>query len=139
MDKERWVYVWAASYSGLRAEHTKLCALVVIGVERGEKRFLSIEDGVRESTQSWREVLLKLKSRGMNVPELAIGDGAMGFWAVGGSVRWDTPATVLDAQDDERVTACPSRYRPKPRGVHAIWQAETKADAEQAFDLFLKV
>jgi putative transposase len=55
---------------------------VVIGVnERGEKRFLAIEDGVRESTQSWREVLLKLKSRGMNAPQLAIGDGAMGFWA----------------------------------------------------------
>ena len=54
----------------------------MIGVnERGEKRFLAIEDGVRESTQSWREVLLKLKSRGMNIPELAIGDGAMGFWA----------------------------------------------------------
>ena len=83
LDKDHWVYVWADGvYSGLRAEHTKLCALVVIGVnERGEKRFLSIEDGVRESTQSWREVLLKLKSRGMNVPELAIGDGAMGFWA----------------------------------------------------------
>ena len=43
--------------------------------------FLAIEDGVRESTQSWREVLLKLKSRGMNIPKLAIGDGAMGFWA----------------------------------------------------------
>ena len=71
--------LWADGvYSGLRGEHTKLCALVVIGVnERGEKRFLSIEDGVRESTQSWREVLLELKSRGMNVPELAIGDGAM--------------------------------------------------------------
>ena len=83
LDKERWVYVWADGvYSGLRAEQTKLCALVVIGVnERGQKRFLAIEDGVRESTQSWREVLLKLKSRGMNVPELAIGDGAMGFWA----------------------------------------------------------
>ena len=55
---------------------------MVIGVnERGKKHLLAIEDGVRESTQSWREVLLKLKSRGMNVPELAIGDGAMGFWA----------------------------------------------------------
>ena len=77
------MYVWADGvYSGLRAEQTKLCALVVIGVnERGEKGFLAIEDGVRESTQSWREVLLRLKSRGMNVPELAIGDGAMGFWA----------------------------------------------------------
>ena len=57
-DKDRWVDVWAAWVSsGLRAEHTKLCALVGIGVnERGEKRFLAIEDGVRESTQSWREV-----------------------------------------------------------------------------------
>ena len=83
LDRDRWVYVWADGvYSGLRAEQTKLCALVVIGVnERGEKHFLAIEDGVRESTQSWREVLLKLKSRGMNAPQLAIGDGAMGFWA----------------------------------------------------------
>ena len=83
LDKDRWVYVWVDGvYSGLRGEQSKLCALVVIGVnERGEKHFLAIEDGMRESTQSWREVLLKLKSRGMNVPQLAIGDGAMGFWA----------------------------------------------------------
>ncbi|MCU7882446.1 MAG: transposase [Candidatus Thiodiazotropha sp. (ex Lucinoma aequizonata)] len=64
LDKDCWVYVWADGvYCGLRAEQTKLCALVVIGVnERGEKHFLVIEDGVRESTRSWREVLLKLKS-----------------------------------------------------------------------------
>ena len=70
LDKDRWVYVWVDGvYSGLRGEQSKLCALVVIGVnERGEKHFLAIEDGMRESTQSWREVLLKLKSRGMNVP-----------------------------------------------------------------------
>lgn len=80
-DKDRWVYVWADGiYRGLRAEQTKLCALVVIGVnERGEKHFLAVEDGFRESTQSWREVLLKLKSRGLNPPKT--GDGAMGFWA----------------------------------------------------------
>ena len=54
----------------------------MIGVNSlGEKHFLTIEDGVRESTQSWREVLLALKRRGLNVPKLAIGDGAMGFWA----------------------------------------------------------
>lgn len=72
--------MWADGvYSGLRAEQTKLDALVVIGAnERGEKHFLAIEDGVRESTQSWREVLLKLKTRGMNCPRLAIGDRAMG-------------------------------------------------------------
>jgi len=83
LNRERWVYLWADGvYSGLRAEDTKLCALVIIGVnERGEKRFLAIEDGVRESTQSWREILLQLKARGMNAPKLGIGDGAMGFWS----------------------------------------------------------
>jgi transposase-like protein len=81
LSKDSWVYIWADGiYSGLRGEQIKLCALVIIGVnERGEKHFLAIEDGVRESTQSWREVLLKLKSRGMNSPQLAVGDGAMGF------------------------------------------------------------
>ena len=75
LDKDRWVYLWVDGiYSGLRAEQAKLCALVIIGVnERGEKHFLAVEDGVRESTQSWREVLLKLKSRGMNSPEVATG------------------------------------------------------------------
>src|SRR5699024_11779897 len=83
LDRDRWVYLWVDGiYSGLRAEDAKLCALVVIGVnERGEKQFLAIEDGVREPTQSWREVLLGLKARGMNAPKLAVGDGAMGFWA----------------------------------------------------------
>ena len=68
LDTDRWVYVWADDiYSGLRAEQARLCARVLIGVnEQGKKCFLAIEDGVRESTQSWREVLLKLKSRGIN-------------------------------------------------------------------------
>ena len=59
-----WVYIWADGiYSGLRAEASKLCTLVVIGVNaQGQKHFLAIEDGVRESTQSRREVLLKLKA-----------------------------------------------------------------------------
>ncbi|MEW7979367.1 MAG: IS256 family transposase, partial [Candidatus Sedimenticola endophacoides] len=83
LDKDRWVYIWADGvYSGLRGQDAKLCALVIIGVnERGEKRFLAIEDGIRESTQSWREVLLSLKARGVKAPKLGIGDGAMGFWA----------------------------------------------------------
>ena len=66
LDQDRWVYLWADGiYSGLRGEQERLCALVVIGVnERGQKRFLAIEDGIRESTQSWREVLLDLRARG---------------------------------------------------------------------------
>ena len=61
----------------------RLCALVLIGVnERGQKRFLAIEDGVRESKQSWLELLRDLKERGLKLaPNLAVGDGALGFWA----------------------------------------------------------
>jgi len=56
-----------------------------------EKYFLAIEDGTRESTQSWREVLLKLKSRGINTPKLAIGDKAMGFrhWMNNATLKQD--------------------------------------------------
>ena len=142
LGKERWVYLWADGvYSGLRAEDTKLCALVIIGVnERGEKHFLAIEDGIRESTQSWREVLLKLKSRGMNSPDLAVGDGAMGFWAALDEVYGDTRQQRCWMHKTMNVL----NYLPKSsqakakEALHNIWQAETKVDAEKAFDLFIK-
>jgi len=142
LHKDRWVYVWADGvYSGLRAEQTKLCALVVIGVnERGEKHFLAIEDGVRESTQSWREVLLKLKSRGMNVPKLAIGDGAMGFWAALEEVYPETRQQRCWMHKTMNVLNClPKSAQPKAKqALHNIWQAETQVDAQKAFDLFIK-
>ena len=141
LDKDRWVYVWADGvYSGLRAEHTKLCALGIIGVnERGEKHFLAIEDGIRESTQSWREVLLNLKSRGMNAPQLAIGDGAMGFWSALDEVYPDTRQQRCWMHKTMNVLNClPKLSQPKAKqALHAIWQAETKADAQTAFDLFI--
>lgn len=70
LDKERRVYGWAdGMYGGLRAQGQKLCTLGHRRRQcRGEKHFLAIEDGVRESTQSWREVLLGLKARGLNIP-----------------------------------------------------------------------
>ena len=142
LDKDRWVYVWADGvYSGLRAEQAKLCALVVIGVNaRGQKRFLAIEDGVRESTQSWREVLLKLKSRGMNGPELAIGDGAMGFWAALEEVYPETRQQRCWMHKTMNVLNClPKSAQPKAKqALHNIWQAETQVGAEKAFDLFIK-
>ena len=141
LDKDRWVYVWADGvYSGVRAEDAKLCALVVIGVnERGEKRFLAIEDGVRESTQSWREVLLKLKSRGMNAPRLAVGDGALGFWAALEEVYGETRAQRCWMHKTMNVlNGLPQSAQAKAKqALHAIWQAETKAGALRAFDLFL--
>ena len=143
LDKNRSVYVWADGiYSGLRSEQMKLCALVIIGVnERGEKHFLAIEDGVRESTQSWREVLLKLKSRGMNGPELAIGDGAMGFWAALEEVYPETRQQRCWMHKTMNVLNCfPKSAQAKAKGaLHDIWQAETKADGEKAFDLFIKM
>jgi putative transposase len=142
LDSDRWVYIWADGvYSGLRAETTKLCALVVMGVnERGEKRFLAIEDGVRESTQSWREVLLKLKARGMNAPKLGIGDGAMGFWGALDEVYPQTRQQRCWMHKTGNVlNRVPKSIQPKVKqALHEIWQAETRADAYKAFDLFLK-
>ncbi len=141
LDNDQWAYVWADGvYSGLRAEQTKLCALVIIGVnERGEKHFLAIEDGVRESTQSWREVLLNLNSRGMNAPKLAIGDGAMGFWAALDEVYSGTRQQRCWMHKTMNVLNClPKSAQPKAKGaLHSIWQAETKTEADKAFDLFL--
>ncbi len=142
LDKDRWVYVWADGvYSGLRAEQAKLCALVIIGVnERGEKHFLAIEDGVRESTQSWREVLLKLKSRGMNAPDLAIGDGALGFWAALEEIYGETGQQRCWMHKTMNVLNClPKSGQAKAKqALHEIWQAETKEEADKAFDLFLQ-
>ena len=139
--QDRWVYLWADGiYSGLRAEDSKLCALVIMGVnERGEKHFLAIEDGVRESTQSWREVLLKLKSRGMKAAELAVGDGAMGFWAALDEVY---PTTLHQRcwlhKSNNVVNYLPKSAQPKAReALREIWLSETRETAEKAFDLFV--
>ena len=142
LDKDRWVYIWADGiYSGLRSEENKLCALVIIGVnERGQKQFLAIEDGIRESTQSWREILLKLKQRGMNPPKLAIGDGAMGFWAALEEVYPKTRSQRCWVHKCGNVlNYLPKSAQPRAKqALHEIWQAETKADAEKAFDLFIE-
>ena len=143
LDKDRWVYVWVDGvYSGLRGEQSKLCSLVVIGVnERGRvaRHFLAIEDGMRESTQSWREVLLKLKSRGMNVPQLAIGDGAMGFWAALEEVYPESRQQRCWMHKTMNVLNClPKSLQSKAKqALHEIWQANTREEAEKAFDLFL--
>jgi transposase-like protein len=141
--KERWVYWWADGiYSGLRAERQKLCVLVVIGVnDRGEKHFLAIEDGVRESTQSWREVLLDLKRRGLTVPpKLAVGDGALGFWAALDEVYPETRHQRCWVHKTANVL----NYLPKgvqvkaKKALQEIWMAEDRASAQKAFDHFVE-
>ena len=142
LGKDRWVYLWADGiYSGLRAEDERLCMLVVIGVnERGQKRFLAIEDGVRESTQSWREVLLGLKKRGLRLaPKLGIGDGALGFWAALEEVYPETSHQRCWVHKIVNVlNYLPKTVQPKAKAVlREIWMAETKNDAEVAFDQFI--
>jgi transposase-like protein len=115
--------------------------LVVIGVNAlGEKHFLAIEDGVRESTQSWREVLLGLKARGLVAPKLATGDGAMGFWA---ALEEVLPATRQQRcwmhKTGNVLNYLPKRTQPKAKKMlRDIWQAETREDAHAAFDLFIE-
>ena len=119
-----------------------MCVLVIIGVnERGEKHFLAIEDGVRESKQSWREVLVNLKGRGMKeAPKLAVGDGALGFWPALEEVYGETRQQRCWVHKTMNVlNYLPKSSQPKAkRQLHDIWQAETKEDAERTFDLFLK-
>ena len=140
---DEWVYLWADGiYSGLRSERERLCVLVVIGVNaRGEKHFLAIEDGVRESTQSWREVLLGMKQRGFTRPaKLAVGDGALGFWAALSEVYPTTRTQRCWMHKTGNVL----NYLPKSgqakakQALHEIWMAETKAQAERAFDDWLE-
>jgi transposase-like protein len=142
VDNEQWVYIWVDGiYSGLRAEQHRLCALVVIGVNaQGEKQFLAIEDGVRESTQSWREVLLNLKARGLKAPAVAVGDGAMGFW---GALEEIYPSTQQQRCWCHKIgnvlNTLPTSVQPKAKqALHEIWQADTRVAAEQAFDVFLE-
>jgi putative transposase len=142
LGKDQWVYVWADGiYSGLRAEDQRLCALVLIGVNaRGQKRFLAIEDGVRESKQSWLELLRDLKERGLKLaPNLAVGDGALGSWA---ALEEIFPAT-RHQRCWVHKTANVLNYLPKSlqarakAGLHDIWMADTRANAETAFDRFV--
>jgi len=142
LGKDRWVYLWVDGiYSGLRAEDQRLCALVVVGVnERGQKKLLALEDGVRESKQSWREVLLELKGRGLTIPpKLAVGDGALGFWA---AVREIYPETQLQRcwvhKTANVLNYLPKALQPKAKAaLHEIWMAETKAHALVAFAQFV--
>ena len=143
LSREQWVYIWADGiYSGLRSDDVKLCALVVIGVnEHGQKRLLTLEDRVREPAQSWRELLLGLKSRGMNVPKLAIGDGAMGFWSALDEIYPDTRHQRCWVHKTANVlNALPKSSQPKAKqALHQIWMAETREQAQRAFDLFVQM
>src|SRR5438874_10254957 len=83
LSARRYVYVWADGvYLQARMEPAAECMLVMIGATReGKKELVGFQTGVRESAQSWRELLIDIKQRGLEIaPDLAVGDGALGFW-----------------------------------------------------------
>ena len=137
-----WLYLWVDGiYSKMRKESDKLCLLVVMGVNnRGEKKILAIEDGFRESAESWKEVLRDLKDRGLKDPLLAIGDGALGFWA---AVREIFP-TIREQRCWVHKTLNILNYLPKSLQARAkaqireIWNAENRKEAKKALQSFVK-
>ncbi len=143
LSKKRYVYFWADGiYFNVRMEESRQCILVIIGVtEDGKKEFVAIEDGYRESEQSWREVLLGLKNRGLEIgPSLAVGDGALGFWGALTKIYPDTRHQRCWVHKTVNVLdKVPKGMQPKIKAaLHEIWMAPTRKAAYKAFDLFVE-
>ena len=143
LSAKRYVYFWADGvYFSPRLDHDKQCLLVVIGAdERGTKDIVGLSDGYRESDQSWRELLLDLKRRGLVVPpELAIGDGALGFWKALREVYGETREQRCWVHKTANIlNKLPRSLQGKAKGhLQDIWMAETRADAEAAFGFFVE-
>jgi transposase-like protein len=140
---KRYVYFWVDGiHFNVRLEEGRQCILVVMGATaEGRKELVAIQDGLRESEQSWRELLLDLKARGLaEGPKLAIGDGALGFWAALRKVFGDTREQRCWVHKTANVlNNLPKGKQGKAKSMlHDIWMAETKATAERAFDLFVE-
>ncbi len=140
LKNKRYVYIWAdGTYFNVRSDDARQCILVIIGVtEQGRKEFIAIEDGYRESEQSWSELLLRLKGQGLkHSPKLAVGDGALGFWK---ALSKEFPKTVHQRcwvhKTANVLNKLPKVVQPKVKqALHEIWMAPTKKDAVKAFDI----
>ena len=142
LSARRYVYIWADGvYLQGRMEPDKQCILVLIGATpEGKKELIGFQSGYRESAQSWRELLADLKARGLVVPpELAIGDGALGFWK---ALEEEFGATRQQRcwvhKTMNVLNKLPKSVQSKAKAdLKEIWMAEGRADAEKAFDRFL--
>ena len=142
LSTRRYVYVWADGiHLQARLEDDAQCILVIIGATpEGKKELIGFTDGTRESAHDWRELLLDLKRRGLAIaPELAIADGALGFWKALGEVWPKTAEQRCWVHKTANVlNKLPkSQHAKAKRALQEIWMAETKADADQAFDAFI--
>jgi putative transposase len=135
-----YVYVWVDGvHFTIRLEEDRLCTLVMIGVRPdGTKELIAVEDGYRESTESWQTVLRDLKQRGLAAPVVAVGDGALGFWAAVRDVWPETQAQRCWVHRLANVLdKLPQRLQPQAkRALHEIMHADTRAHAERAITAF---
>jgi len=143
LSDRHYAYLWADGiYFNVRLTDDRPCLLVIVGtLPDGRKELVAVHDGERESKLSWTEVLRDLKRRGLKEPpKLAVGDGALGFWAALAEVFPGTreqrcwvhkTANVLDKM--------PKKVQPSAKQLlHEMYLAATKADALAAFDEFVK-
>src|SRR5262249_10261690 len=125
-----------------RLEDDPQCLLVIVGATpEGKKELVGLTDGIRESAQSWRDLLLDLKHRGLTTrPELAGADGALGFCPAGGGGWAKTPCQRCWVHKTANVlNKLPKSQQSKAkRALHDIWLAETKNDAYVAFGAFVE-
>jgi len=139
----RYVYLWADGvHFTPRLEHERQCLLVLIGADaQGRKELLAVEDGFRESAQSWRELLLRLRDEnGLALgPDLATGDGALGFWQALHEVWPKTRQQRCWVHKTANVlNALPKSVHGKAKqDLHAIHEAESREEAEAALDRFV--
>lgn len=140
---KKYAYIWVDGiHFNIRLEDERCCILVIMGADKdGNKELIAVSDGYRESTLSWKEMLLQLKVNGLETaPKLAIGDGALGFWRALSEVFPETKrqrcwvhktANILDKM--------PKKIQPKAKSlIHDMYMAETEQDAKKAYKHFVE-
>jgi transposase-like protein len=146
LSDKQYVYVWADGiHVNVRLENEanqRQCLLVLMGATAdGQKELIAVIDGYRESEQSWYELLIDLKQRGLSLaPKLAVGDGALGFWGALRKVFGETREQRCWFHKTGNVlNKLPKSVQPRAKAeIHEIWMAETRAEATKAFDAFLE-
>lgn len=143
LENKHYVYVWADGvHFNIRGDESRQCILVLIGVtDHGKKELIAIEDGYRESTQSWEELLTSVEQQGLTkAPALAIGDGALGFWKAVSKVWPETRHQRCWVHKTANVlNKLPKSVQSKVKSdLHNIWQAETREQAYMAFENTVK-
>ena len=139
---KKYVYWWADGiYLSARNEEEKTCMLVIIGADsQGNKELVGLTDGFRESKESWLELLRDLRSRNLELsPQLAIGDGALGFWAAMHEMHPKTKGQRCWVHKTRNILdKLPKSLQAKAKSqLHDIYLAPTSLDATKSFDKFM--